>query len=156
MGFEDEVERSYGRPCCQSDGRSKQTCELTSSIVPRGTSCHRSVELEFPSIGFDPARFSCGCRGLFSGPAERGAVNRDVALTILRKPLCARPRARPPYQPISGSAVNRLLRRIMSQFRRDSTRAAARCVHGAHRNQASARPVITVSVQGGPHKEAHT
>ena len=29
MGFEDEVERSYGRPYCQSDGRSKQTCELT-------------------------------------------------------------------------------------------------------------------------------
>src|SRR5262245_40643572 len=46
MGFEDEVEQSFGRPCRQSDGRSKQTCELTSSIVPRGTSFHRSVELE--------------------------------------------------------------------------------------------------------------
>ena len=33
-------------------------CELTSSIVPRGTSFHRSVELEFPPIGCDPARFS--------------------------------------------------------------------------------------------------
>ena len=32
------------------DGRSKRTCELTSSIVPRGTSFHRSVELEFPPI----------------------------------------------------------------------------------------------------------
>ena len=31
--------------------------------------------LDFPSIGFDPARFSCCCRGLFSGPAELGAVN---------------------------------------------------------------------------------
>ena len=30
-----------------NDGRSKQTCELTSSIVPRGTSSHRSVELSF-------------------------------------------------------------------------------------------------------------
>ena len=41
MGSEDEVEQSLGRPCRQSDGRSKRTCELTSSIVPRGTSFHR-------------------------------------------------------------------------------------------------------------------
>src|SRR5258705_549230 len=54
---------------------SKRTCELTSSIVPRGTSFHRSVELECPSIGLDAARFSCCCRGLFPGPAELGAVN---------------------------------------------------------------------------------
>ena len=40
----------------RANGRSKRTCELTSSIVPRGTSFHRSVELEFPPIGFDPAR----------------------------------------------------------------------------------------------------
>ena len=40
-----------------SDERwSKRTCDLTSSIVPRGTSFHRSVELEFPPIAFDPAR----------------------------------------------------------------------------------------------------
>jgi hypothetical protein len=38
------------------DGRSKRTCELTSSIVPRGTSFHRLVELEFPPIAFDPER----------------------------------------------------------------------------------------------------
>src|SRR5262249_1487510 len=44
MGFEDEAERSFGRPCRQTNGRSKRTCELTSSIVPRGTSFHRSVE----------------------------------------------------------------------------------------------------------------
>ena len=31
------------------DGRSKRTCELTSSIVPRGTSFHCSVELGFLS-----------------------------------------------------------------------------------------------------------
>ena len=49
--------------------------ELTSSIVPRGTSFHRLVELAFPSIGFDPARFSCCCRGLFLGPAELSAIN---------------------------------------------------------------------------------
>ena len=46
-GSEDEVERSFGRPCRQTNGRSKRTCELTSSIVPRGTSFHRLVELEF-------------------------------------------------------------------------------------------------------------
>ena len=75
MGFEDEAEQSFGRPCRQSHGRSKRTCELTSSIVPRGTSFRRSVELEFSPIEFDPERFSCCCRGLFSGPAELGAVN---------------------------------------------------------------------------------
>ncbi len=32
MGFEDEVEQSNGRPCRQSNGRSKRKCELTSSI----------------------------------------------------------------------------------------------------------------------------
>jgi hypothetical protein len=47
------VEQSNERPYRQSDGRSKRTCELTSSIVPRGTSFHRSVELGFPSIGTD-------------------------------------------------------------------------------------------------------
>src|SRR5438128_12208948 len=47
MGFEDEVEQSFGRPCRQCDGRFKRTYELTSSIVPRGTSLHRWVELDF-------------------------------------------------------------------------------------------------------------
>jgi len=37
----------FGRPCRQSNGRTKQTCELTSSIVPRGTSFHCSVDLGF-------------------------------------------------------------------------------------------------------------
>ena len=54
MGSEDEVEQSLGRPL--PDGRSKRTCELTSSIVPRGTSFHRLVELEFPPNPFDPER----------------------------------------------------------------------------------------------------
>ena len=49
MGFEDEEEQSFGRPCRQTNGRSKRTCELTSSIVPRGTSFHRWVELEVSS-----------------------------------------------------------------------------------------------------------
>src|SRR4249920_3575415 len=46
MGFEDEAEQSLGRPCRQTNGRSKRTYDLTSSIVPRGTSFHRSVEFE--------------------------------------------------------------------------------------------------------------
>ena len=32
------------------NGRFKRTYDLTSSVVPRGTSFHRSVELEFPPI----------------------------------------------------------------------------------------------------------
>ena len=74
MGFEDEVEQSNGRPC--RNGRSKRPSELTSSIVPRGTSFHRRVELGFPPIG-DLARFSCGY-GLFPGPSELGAVNPNA------------------------------------------------------------------------------
>jgi hypothetical protein len=41
------VEQSLGRPCRLADSRSKRTYELTSSIVPRGTSFHRSAELGF-------------------------------------------------------------------------------------------------------------
>ena len=73
MGFEDEAEQSFGRPYRQTNGGSKRTNELTSSIVPRGTSFHRSVELEFSPIVIDPARFSCCCG--FPGPAELSAVN---------------------------------------------------------------------------------
>jgi hypothetical protein len=54
MGFEDEVEQSVTRPCRQIDDRSKRTCELTSSIVPRGTPFHRSVELDCSPIAIDP------------------------------------------------------------------------------------------------------
>ena len=58
MGSEDEAEQSFERPYRHTNGRCKRTSELTSSIVPRGTSFHRRVELEFPPIGFDPAGFS--------------------------------------------------------------------------------------------------
>ena len=57
-----------------SDGRSKRTCELTSSIVPRGTSFHHAVELEFPPIGLDFG----GRLPHLPGPAELGAVNPDA------------------------------------------------------------------------------
>jgi hypothetical protein len=76
MGFEDEVEQSRPRPYRQADVRSKLPHELTSSIVPRGTSFHCLVELEYPPIAFDPARPSCRCD--FSGPLEFGAVYPDA------------------------------------------------------------------------------
>src|ERR1700737_1334490 len=76
MGFEDEVEQSYRRPYRLTDSRSKRTYELTSSIVPRGTSFHRSVELDFPPIAFDPARLSRCCN--FPGPPELGAVHPNA------------------------------------------------------------------------------
>ena len=85
MGFEDEVEQPMGRPCRQTNGRSKRPNELTSSIVPRGTSFHRSVELEFPSIAFDLVRPSCRC-GL-PGPPELGAVN-PYAVHDHSQPAC--------------------------------------------------------------------
>ena len=47
MGFENEVEQSTNA-ALPVVGRSKRTCELTSSSVPRGTSFHRWVELEVP------------------------------------------------------------------------------------------------------------
>ena len=73
MGFENEVEQSYGRPYRQGNGRSKRTHELTSSIVPRGTSFHRWVELECSPIACGAVRLSCHC-GL-PGPLELGAIN---------------------------------------------------------------------------------
>src|SRR5262249_11267769 len=47
MGFEDEVEQSIGRPFRQSDGGPSRHANSPHPIVPRGTSFHRSVELEF-------------------------------------------------------------------------------------------------------------
>src|SRR6267143_3899023 len=41
----------------------------------------------FLTIGFDPARFSCCCRGLFPGPAELGAVN-PYAVHDHSQPAC--------------------------------------------------------------------
>src|SRR5580765_1265626 len=77
IGFEDGAELSLGRPCRLTDSRSKRTYELTSSIVPRGTSFHRSVELEGPPILIGSTRFSGRCCGLFAGPPELAAVNPD-------------------------------------------------------------------------------
>ena len=82
MGFEDEVEQSIGRPCRQTNGGSKRPSELTSSIVPRGTSCHHAVELEFPPIAFDPA---ISCRYGFPSPSEFGAINPDNGMDRVRR-----------------------------------------------------------------------
>jgi hypothetical protein len=73
MGFEDEAEQSLGRPCRLTDSRSKRTYELTSSIVPRGTSFHHVGGIRVSPTGFDLA-LSCCC-GFVSGPTEFGAVD---------------------------------------------------------------------------------
>ena len=41
MGFEDEAEQSMGGLAVRRTAGPSRTCELTSSIVPRGTSFHR-------------------------------------------------------------------------------------------------------------------
>ena len=87
MGFENEVEQSIARRCRQTDGRSKRTCELTSSIVPRGTSFHRSVELEFPPIG-------CDLHGFHAATACSLVHRNSVPSTQMRCMITASRRAR--------------------------------------------------------------
>src|SRR5215510_5492801 len=65
----------FGSALPSSDGRSKQTCDLTSSIVPRGTSFHRTVELAFSPIDYDLVLSRC-C-SLLPAPAKLGAINPD-------------------------------------------------------------------------------
>ena len=72
----------------QANDRSKRTCELTSSIVPRGTSFHCWVDLEFPPSAFDPRRRSCR-GGFLLSPSELGAVNPD-AVHDHGQPACQR------------------------------------------------------------------
>src|SRR5262249_40178252 len=59
-----------------SGRQAKRTCELTSSIVPRGTPFHRRVELEFPPIAIGLEQLSCRC--CIPGPAEFSSVNPDA------------------------------------------------------------------------------
>ena len=65
-------------------GRSKQTCELTSSIVPRGTSFHQAVELEFPPL----------VRHCFHAAAAFRVQRNSVPSTQMRCMITARRRAR--------------------------------------------------------------
>src|SRR6202051_317606 len=88
MGFEDEAEQSFGRPYRQTNGRSKRPNELTSSIVPQGTSFQRSVELWFSPIAFDYTWLSWRCC-FFPGPAELGAIN-PYAVHDHGQPACQR------------------------------------------------------------------
>src|SRR4029077_6400653 len=77
MGFEDEVEQSLQRPCRQTKRQVQADMRTHPIHRPARDIIHRSVELEFPSIGFDPVEFSCCCRGLSPGPTELGAVHPD-------------------------------------------------------------------------------
>ena len=78
MGFEDEVEQSLQRPCRQT--KRQVQADMRTHLIhrPARDIVHRSVELKFPSIGFDPVEFSCCCRGLSPGPTELGAVHPDA------------------------------------------------------------------------------
>src|SRR5664280_1238243 len=87
MGFENEAEQSIGRPYRQIDGRSKRTNELTSSIVPRGTSFHGLVDLGLSPIVIGPGQPSC--RRDLPGPTELSAINPD-AVHDYSEPACQR------------------------------------------------------------------
>src|SRR5262249_13271459 len=76
MGSEDKVEQSFERPFRQENGRSKQTCDITSSIVPPDTSVHRLVVLEVSSYRIGSCAASCCCS--FSGPSELAAISPDA------------------------------------------------------------------------------
>ena len=77
-GIEDEVEQSLQRPCRQT--KRQVQADMRTHLIHRPVRdiIHHSVELEFPSIGFDPVEFSCCCRGLSPGPTELGAVHPDA------------------------------------------------------------------------------
>ena len=92
MGSEDEAEQSFGRPCRKTNGRSKRPSELTSSIVPRGTSFHRRVEFGFPPIAFDPLRLSCRCYGSHAAATSR-VQRKSVLSTQMRCRITANRRA---------------------------------------------------------------
>jgi hypothetical protein len=131
MGFEDEAEQSFGRPCRQSDGRTKRTCELTSSIVPRGTSFHcsdptvsdfRSAPfwrwLECPTTQFVSLEFPLvrsGSIAVLTAPKcpFRSTPNNGHKRTGPVGPFGAKPGSRITYsitssaRPISGSGISR-------------------------------------------------
>ena len=124
MGFEDEVEQSNGRPCRQSNDRAKRTCELTSSIAPRGTSFHRWVDLEFPPIAFDSARTSCRCA--VPGPAATAVTEvsfRSYALEILaeHKTLRAAMVGQQARNPILRIIFNQCIYKVVAVLRDDIT-----------------------------------
>ena len=60
MGFENNVERSLGRPCRSSAGPSGRTNSPHPSSR-EGHHCHRLVEFELPPMTFDLSRLSSCC-----------------------------------------------------------------------------------------------
>ena len=73
-GFEDEADNFA--TTLPSDGRVQ--ADMRTHLIhrpARSIHSHRSWGSQCPSIGLDAARFSRCCCGLFSGPAELGAVN---------------------------------------------------------------------------------
>jgi hypothetical protein len=78
MGFEDQVEQSFGRTCRQS--QSGPSGPLRTHLVHRGISFHCSVELEFSTIGFDPARFhaAVACSRSQGGRPSTSALSRGL------------------------------------------------------------------------------
>src|SRR6516165_7865456 len=108
MGFEDEVERSFGRPCRLAASRSKPTCELTSSIVPRGTPFHCWVDLEFSPIGFDLHSAAPGDLhgpGLEPGPFLR--MQHALRCFVEHHPHHLIPAARYPAAPVDFAGLIR-------------------------------------------------
>jgi hypothetical protein len=100
MGFEDEVEQSFGRSCRQTNDRSKPTCELTRPardiIPPLGGDSRASFPIECePQAITEPDRTNTG---------EAGADGAGLGITKSAdkkiRPLSdSRPPVRPPGEP---------------------------------------------------------
>ena len=77
MGFEDEAEQSYGRPYRQGNGWSKQTCKLTSAIVPqeRTTVCSLSAFVNILDLRSVPLTWRIALKG--NSPIRRHLILQD-------------------------------------------------------------------------------
>ena len=89
MGSEDEAEQSFGRPCRQCDGRSKQTYELTFSNRPFGVKHFQTIH----QCGVDVARglvllFGIGTKALPSWDprTRRNNLLDDLAVSVTAGP----------------------------------------------------------------------
>jgi hypothetical protein len=87
MGFEDEAEQSHRRLYRQTDGRSKRTHDLTSSVVPRGTSFH-------PHGGARVSSYCILIPGGLQGAATSLVQRNSVPSTHIRCMITAKRRAR--------------------------------------------------------------
>ena len=119
MGFEDEAEQSNGRP--SDEWQVQRPNELTSSIVPRGTSFHHSVELEFPHIAFDPVRPSC-------------RYDARALISMVARSMSSNQRPDTLMQDRSPPARQKLLQRSVAPYIRANCYRlveSARCPHGA-------------------------